>query len=255
MTKTIFLATFKTYLAIMLNSHLIYSMENTKSQYTDEQIKIYLKKPETSLSLKLDWRFSSIEEKGTQAIVEFVRESIMETRYEDHKKILRGIFTDYAQQPFRLDNPRILVIGAGMAHEVRVLRDLNKNVRLIVEPEKENLEIARSMGNIVNEQCYEGLVENLTPDWNEKFDIAIWQYFVAGYDDKSDFETTLKSIYCLLKPNGIFYPASDSHMLSFIHKHEASNVLYSKTAIPPLNFEESFSFGIFRLAKKQPNDY
>lgn len=227
--KKIFSATAKIVLTIGLGAHCGYSMEDLKHHYNAEQVRVYSQ--------------VQMQEEDTRAF--------MERRYADHHDDFQKIFEDYERQPVHINNPSILVIGAGHAHEVRVLRDLNKSVSLIVEPEAESLELAKSIGNIVNEETFNGLVQDVPSEWNAKFDIVLWQYFVA-----SDYVDTLKSIHNLLKPNGIFYPASDSHMLSLIQSGEEIPGLYNVEAVIPVIFPVISSdgmgmvHGILRLTKK-----
>jgi hypothetical protein len=158
--------------------------------------------------------------------------------YDCQEIVLKNAFKDYHDLENSAKEPLILDIGFGdCAFEVRVLRDMKKNIGLLVDGC--GWTFAKSIGNIVDEEIYHGFVQDLPSTWYGKFDVAIWNFFVD-----SEFENTLTTVSRLLKPMGCYYATNNPNMISKIRDSEKIQEIDNE-----MSMEREICFDIFDCQK------
>jgi hypothetical protein len=181
------------------------------------------------------------------AKLETARE-LFQGAYARQEIALNIVFEDYHKLQNSADEPVILVIGPGYySFEVRVLRDMNKKIGLVVDGWEWTF--AKSIGNIENEELYSGFVQDVPSTWYGKFDVAIWNWFV-----ESEFENTLPIVSRLLKPMGCYYATNSTCGLSSIQKSEKIQEINDEMPIEKeMHFDCDVSgvVGTLRFRKKQ----
>lgn len=145
--------------------------------------------------------------------------------YAEHYEITDKIYKDFQNRKGDMRDKKIAFVGAGWGSEVKALKDIlgDRHEKItVIEPDRDSIRSGKSLGYISDDTdtIIDRMLENSGLD-PKSMDVVIWEYYIAGLLDEkmkeiSNYESTLRAIFNLLKDDGVFYAHSDIHMLRFL---------------------------------------